>query len=153
MSPENLKYFMDHYFIVVFPFFFAGSWFLVAAAVSSVGGWYALSNRYRTRIAFDGAKWKMQSGQMRRFMNYNNVLTLGANGEGLYLACMFLFRFMHPPLFVPWREIKVRRSKGLFFEYVTFIMDAELAIPLKVRAGLAGLMRNEAGAGWPVEEI
>src|SRR6266567_3532600 len=30
---------------------------------------------------------------------------------------MFLFRFMHPPLLVPWSEIKVRRNKGWIFEY------------------------------------
>jgi hypothetical protein len=52
--------------------------------------------------------------------NYNRVLTLGASQEGLYLASMFLFRFMHPPLLVPWSEIKVRRRKGWVFEYVIF---------------------------------
>ena len=49
---------------------------------------------------------------MRWLAHYNNVLTLGASQRGLYLASMFLFRFMHPPLLVPWSEIKVRRSKG-----------------------------------------
>lgn len=84
--------------------------------------------------------------------NYNNVLTLGANRDGLYLASMFLFRFMHPPLFIPWGEIKVRRSKGWFFEYATFTMGHELAIPLRIRAKLAGRLRNEAGNCWPIEE-
>ena len=55
---------------------------------------------------------------MRWLANYNNVLTLGASQEGLYLAAMPFFRFMHPPLLVPWSNIKVRRSKGLFFEYI-----------------------------------
>jgi len=89
---------------------------------------------------------------MRWLTNYNHVLTLGASCEGLYLASMCLFRFMHPPLLIPWREIKVRKSKGWFFEYVTFSMGQELAIPLRVRAKLAGRLRKEAGNDWPFEE-
>jgi hypothetical protein len=86
--------------------------------ISFVGGWFSLARVYRTQVAFDGAKWRMRSGRMRWLANYNNLLTLGASQQGLYLASMFLFRFMHPPLLVPWSEIKVRRSKGWVFEYV-----------------------------------
>jgi hypothetical protein len=89
---------------------------------------------------------------MRRLANYNRVLTIGVNPQGLYLATMFLFRFMHPPLLVPWSEIKVQRSKGWMFEYVTLTLGHELAIPLRVRARLAAKMRESAGTYWPVEE-
>jgi hypothetical protein len=58
----------------------------------------------------------------------------------------FLFRFMHPPLLIPWSEIKVRRSKGWFFEYVTFTMGHELAIPLRIRGKVAAKLRDVAGA-------
>ena len=40
---------------------------------------------------------------------------------------VFLFRFMHPPLLVPWSEIRVRSKKGWVFEYVIFTMGHELA--------------------------
>jgi hypothetical protein len=59
--------------------------------------------------------------------------------EGLYLASMFLFRFMHPPLLIPWSEIKVRRQKGWVFEYVIFTLGHERAIPLRIRAKSAQL--------------
>jgi hypothetical protein len=104
-------------------------------------------------VPFNGAKWRMQSGQMRWLANYNNVLTIGASPEGLYLASMFLFRFMHPPLLVPWSEIKVRRKKGWVFEYVIFTMGHELAIPLRIRVKLAERLRESAGTCWPIEEI
>jgi hypothetical protein len=84
--------------------------------------------------------------------NYNNVLTLGVNQQGLYLASMFLFRFMHPPLLVPWSEIKVRRSKGWVFECVILTMGHDLAIPLPIRAKLTAKLRASAGNAWPVEE-
>jgi hypothetical protein len=111
----DLQHWIDQHpsaFAAILPIYFLCLWFLVGAIISFIGGWFSLAKVYRTRVPFDGAKWRMQSGQMRRLTNYNNVLTLGVSPEGLYLASMFLFRFMHPPLLVPWSEIKVSRNKG-----------------------------------------
>jgi hypothetical protein len=85
-------------------------------------------------------------------VNYNHALTFGAGPEGFYMASMFLFRFMHPPLLVPWSEIRVQRTQGWMFEYVTLTMGHELAIPLRLRAALAAQLREAAGNHWPVEE-
>jgi hypothetical protein len=140
------------WFVVIFPVYFLTLWLLVSASLSYVGGWYSLARVYRALLPFNGAKWGMQSGKMRWLANYNNILTLGVNQEGLYVATMFLFRFMHPPLLVPWSEVRVRRSKGWFFEYVTFTMGHELAIPLRIRGNLAVKLQGAAGNHWPVEE-
>jgi hypothetical protein len=151
----NLQRLIDQHpsvFVVIFPIYFLFLCLLVGAAIGFVGGWFSLARVYRTRVPFDGAKWGMQSGQMRWLANYNNVLTIGVSPQGLYLASMFLFRFMHPPLLVPWSEIKVRRSTGWFFEYVTFTLGHELAIPLRIREKLAAKLRDSAGNCWPVEE-
>jgi hypothetical protein len=156
MSPDNFQRFIDHHpaaFAAIFPVYFVTLWLLIGAIISYTGGWHSLSKIYRTQVPFSGAKWRGQSGQMRRLTNYNRVLTLGASQEGLYLACMFLFRFMHPPLLIPWSEIKVRRTKGWVFEYVIFTLGHELAIPLQIRLKLAERLRNEAGNSWPVEEV
>jgi small-conductance mechanosensitive channel len=151
----NLQRLIDQHpsvFAAIFPIYFLCLWLLVGATISVIGGWFSLAKVYRTRVAFNGAKWRMQSGQMRWLANYNNVLTLGVSQQGLYLASMFLFRFMHPPLLVPWSEIKVLRSKGWVFEYVIFTMGHELAIPLRIREKLAAKLRESAGNYWPVEE-
>ena len=151
----NLQHWIDQHQAVVaaiFPIYFLCLWFLVGAVISVIGGWFSLAKVYRTRVPFDGAKWRGQSGQMRWLANYSNVLTLGASPEGLYLASMFLFRFMHPPLLIPWSEIKVRRKKGWVFEYVIFTMGYELSIPLRIRAKLAAKLKDSAGKYWPVEE-
>ena len=119
ISPDNFQRFIDQHpslFAAIFPVYFITLWFLVGTTNSFVGGWFSLSRTYRTVVPFNGAKWNMQSGRMRWLANYNNVLTLGASQEGLYLACMFLFRFMHPPLLIPWSEINVQREKGWVFE-------------------------------------
>jgi hypothetical protein len=152
----NLQHLIDQHpaaFAAVFPTYFLCLWFLVASVVSFVGGWFSLARLYRTRVPFIGSKWREQSGQMRCLTNYNRVLTLGTSQEGLYLASMFLFRFMHPPLLIPWSEIKVRRKKGWAFEYVIFTMGHELAIPLRIREKLAAKLRDSTGCNWPVEEV
>jgi len=151
----NLQHWIDQHssaFAAIFPIYFLCLWVPVAAIISLVGGWFSLAKVYRTRVPFDGTKWRMQSGRMRWLANYNNVLTIGASQQGLYLASMFLFRFMHPPLLVPWREIKVRRGNGWVFEYVTFTMGHELAVPLRIRDKLAAKLRESAENCWPIEE-
>lgn len=148
----NLQRLIEQHFALIFPMYFLTLWFLLGAVLSLIGGWFSLAQIYRTRVAFNGAKWRMQSGQMRWLVNYNNVLTIGANQQGLYLASMFLFRFMHPPLLVPWSEIKLRRNKGWVFEYVILTIGRELAIPLRIREKLAAKLRESAGNWWPVEQ-
>lgn len=151
----NLQRLIDQHpsvFAVIFPIYFLAVWFMVGAVLSFIGGWFSLAKVYRTQVAFNGAKWRMCSGQMRWLVNYNNVLTIGVSQQGLYFASMFLFRFMHPPLLVPWSEIKVRRSKGWVFEYVILTMGRELAIPLRIRGNLAAKLQESAGNWWPVEQ-
>jgi hypothetical protein len=89
---------------------------------------------------------------MRWWTHHNNVITAGASQEGLYLTSMFLFRFMHPPLLIPWAEVRVRRTKGWLFEYVTFTLGRELLIPLRIRGKPAEKLRKIAGARWPIED-
>jgi hypothetical protein len=112
----NLQHWIGQHptaFAAIFPIYCLSLWLLIGAIISFIGGWFSLAKVYRTRLPLDGAKCRMQSGQMRRLTNYNNVLTLGVSPEGRYLAIIFLFRFMHPPLLVPWSEIRVRRKEGL----------------------------------------
>jgi len=138
---------------LIIPVYLVLVWLLVGAHVSWIGGWSALARVYRAQVPFVGTKWTRQSAQMRWLMNYNNVLTTGVNAQGLYLATMVLFRFRHPPLVIPWSDIKVRRRKGWIFEYVILTMGREIEIPLKIRKSLAEKLRAAAGASWPVEEV
>jgi hypothetical protein len=155
VSSGTLQRFIDQHpslFAAIFPVYFLTLWLGAGAIISCIGGWFALSKLYRAQVQFGGATWGRQSGRMRWLTNYNNVLTLGASRDGLYLAMNFLFRFMHPPLLIPWAEIKVRKSTGWFFEYVTFTMGGEMEVPLRIRAKVAERLKNQAGNDWPVEE-
>ncbi len=145
--------FMQHYFFFVFPIFFVCLWLFICAMISYAGGWSSLAQVFRAQFPFTGTKWRLQSGRMRWAIGYNNCLDIGADPLGLYLAVFPFVRFMHPPLLIPWSQIKVRRGKSwLWGESVTFTLGFEAAVPLRVSGNLAARLRSSAGSSWPVEE-
>jgi hypothetical protein len=95
-----------------FPVLFGCAWFGVIALLSTIGGWRSLAENYRVPGDFElnpAERFRFKSVQMRGHaflpVNYGNSVTVGITARGLYLAPMILFRFMHPPLLIPWREI------------------------------------------------
>jgi len=63
--PVNLQHWIDQHptaFAAIFPIYFLSLWLLIGAIISFIGGWFSLAKVYRTRLPFDGAKWRMQSG-------------------------------------------------------------------------------------------
>jgi len=145
---------IDRHFAAVFPIYFVLLWLGIAALISYIGGWRALSKSFRAGEPFVGTKRYFQSGQMRWLVGYGNCLTVGANSDGLYLGILFLFRFVHPPLFIPWSEVSVRTKQNwLLGERVTFALGREAAIPLTIRGRLIGKLKAAAGNGWPLEAI
>lgn len=158
MLPMQLQTWIDQhptlFWTIVFPAYFVGLWLTVCAAVSYIGGWQTLANRFRMHDIFNGAKWSMQSGQMRWLVSYGNCLTVGANPEGLFIRTMFLFSFLHPPLFIPWSEIAIRRRRfWIFGESYTLRLGRPAYIPLTIRGGLARKLKREGGVSWPNEEV
>lgn len=126
---------------------------LVSAVISFIGGWTTLAKRFRLGQPFVGEKWRGQSAQMRWIAGYGNCLTLGCSPQGLYLAIMPLFRFRHPPLLIPWDEVKISRARILFFQYVRFGLGRDLDVPLYLRPRLADRLQRAAGNHWPIEEV
>jgi hypothetical protein len=107
----NLQHWIDQHptaFAAIFPIYFLSLWLLIGAIISFIGGWFSLAKVYRTRLPFDGAKWRMQSGQMRWLTNYNNVLTNAWSQPG-----GFVFG-QHVPLsiYAPSAACSVERDQG-----------------------------------------
>jgi len=141
---------MNQNFPVVFPFFFVGMWIIAGYWVALTSGWRLLAKRFRLQGIFTGRKWTMQSARMRWFSQYNNVLTVGADTAGLFMAPLFLFRAGHPPLFVPWSEItSVRETRFLFIKFVEMRLGQVEEIPFRIRASLAAKIQAAAGSEWP----
>lgn len=134
----------------VFPVYFVALWCFVCVLVSYIGGWTALARGFRCRSIFVGERWRFQSAAMRFGAHYGNCLTVGGSDQGLYLSPMFLFRFMQPPLLIPWHEVAVaRRWQFLLVRRVRLELGRELRIPFSIHPRLADRLRLAAGDRWP----
>lgn len=139
--------------LVLFPLFWVLFWVLICVVISHVGGWRDLAGSYRSEQPRPDTVWRFQSAQMRWFMGYNNCLTVGADASGLYLAILFFFRPGHPPLFVRWEEMTLRRRKTFFVTTCEIRFRSVPDVPFTVRPRLADRLKAQAGARWPAEGI
>lgn len=87
----------------------------------------------------------MQSGIMRWTTRYGNVLTIGADSRGLYLAVLFLFRSGHPPLYIPWDGIEISERRGWMSPYVVFTFKSAAGVHLTVSKDLGLRVAREGG--------
>lgn len=149
-----MQHWFDDYFLYVFPFFFVALWLFVTYLIALAGGWRLLAQRFRSQGPFAGWKRRMRSARMRGTVQYNNVLTIGADVSGLFIVPMFLFRAWHPALLIPWMEVTVRGStRILFFRYVELRLGRSENIPLWISASLASELEAAAGSNWPPEQV
>ena len=101
-------------------------WMVVCKLIAAAGGWRTLSQNYRAVSVFDGQKLWLKSIGMRKWTNYSNCITVGANKYGLYLSVLLIFRVGHPPLFFPWTDISTEAtSRRLLPDIVKFKFEPE----------------------------
>lgn len=48
-------------------------------------------------------------------VNYGNCLFVTVNEKGFRVAILFLFRFLTPPMFIPWAEVESAAKKRFLF--------------------------------------
>jgi len=112
------------FIIALFPFFFAGMWCTVSLLLSAMGGWRRLAASFATRDEPCGRYFFMQSGKIG-IVNYGSCLAVHSAQSGLYLSVWLPFRIGHPPLFIPWQEVRNATTlRFLWFERVMFDVGA-----------------------------
>jgi hypothetical protein len=77
-------------------------------------GWRTLAARFRHEFNESVRISGWYSARMRWGCHYNNALKVGVNSEGLSLATMVILP-QHPPLLIPWSEIRVMRRTKVFW--------------------------------------
>ena len=106
--------------LFLFPLFFVGMWCAALLVLSRIGGWHRLAESFPVRGEPSGRRFGMQSAKVGS-VSYNNCLTLYTSTEGLYLSVWLLFRFGHPPLFIPWGDLhNAATRRFLWVESVVF---------------------------------
>lgn len=92
-------------FFVVFPLFWLG-------IVGLIGrfGWGPLAAAYPADDwPEEGYKVSAQSARIGA-ASYSNTMQAMARPEGLYLRPIWLFRFGHDPVFIPWGDVVERQT-------------------------------------------
>lgn len=114
--------------IPLIPLFFVAIWLLIITMLSHLGGWSELARQYREPPGQEReslAYFPMASaGLWRPWMplpvSYNNCLVVDVARAGVHLRTWRIFRFLHPPLFIPWTAMeRLQPGRFLFFPTLT----------------------------------
>lgn len=101
--------------------FFAVMWFGVSGLLAHLSGWSSMATRWRAPEDLAGERLRMQSASIgfRYFpVGYGSCLTVTVSERGLGLRLWFIFRFLSPPLFIPWSQVaSVKEQRLLFFRH------------------------------------
>lgn len=101
-----------------FPLFVVG-WFVASGMGALLSGWRSLSERFSAPAEVAGERFRFVSGSMGWVpwfpISYSNCLFLTVGEAGMALSLFLLFRFLSPPLFIPWAQVEsVEKKSGLF---------------------------------------
>jgi hypothetical protein len=92
---------------------FLAIWVVTIVGISWLSGWKSLARVYpENALPAGGETFRFQTCRMRYGARYGSCVTFGADTRGLHLSVLFLFRFGHPPLFIPWSEVSASGGPG-----------------------------------------
>ncbi|MDC0175455.1 hypothetical protein OAJ60_00825 [Planctomycetaceae bacterium] len=128
------------------------SWFAIVGLLSFFGGWNRLARVYRDDMSemTIGHRWGMQSLSLRGWCGYNNCIVIEVTERGLKVRPWFIMRPGHPPLFLPFDEMimaKSRKMLGVQLKQVR--MQKEPGISLDFRGTLVDGICARMGDVWP----
>jgi hypothetical protein len=129
--------------------FFITMWCGISVVIARTGGWADLAVRYRLEGPFRGRKWHFRSAGFGQWTSYGGVLTVGANSRGLYLAVMPLFRVGHPPLFIPWEDVRKTASHRLWMFGAPLDLGTVAPVTVTFYWGLVRKLEAEIGREIP----
>ncbi|MCB0034284.1 MAG: hypothetical protein KDE51_09705, partial [Anaerolineales bacterium] len=135
-------------FLIVFPLF----WSTIVFMISLLGGWATIAERYPYREPLNPKCFSLQSGILRYMMNYNGVLKICVDDEGLYFSVLFLFRPGHTPFFVPWEEIEGQVRQHFFYKVVDFRFAQTPTIPFYIYKRSADKIVEASNGRWAYKE-
>ena len=120
---------------------FAALWCAICYLVSFFTGWFALARRFRKQSDPYGeirsAGPFFYTVYMRFWSHYSSVIRLTAASDALYLSVLTVFRIGHPPLRIPWDEIKLSWTKHFLFTYLMLTLGNEEKVPLRIPLRMA----------------
>jgi len=118
--PEELTPAEPIFWIILVPFGIY-MFFAVTLGLALIGGWRKLAGEFRAPKNFaEGQLFKRQSGSVGA-SNYSRVLRIRVSPQGLFLACPFPVHLTHPPILIPWSQIKAVRQKRILWRTISYL--------------------------------
>ena len=146
------------HFWLLFPVFFLGLWVLISLLTSSLSGWWGLASRFSTtEHPFGDVKTAgpfLYVVYLRFWTHYSNLIRVTAAHDALYLSMLVLFRIGHPPLRIPWNEIRFSTTTYFFRRYMVLTLGTTEQIPLRISQRMArnlGLAERFSTLSAPIE--
>jgi|HubBroStandDraft_2_1064218.scaffolds.fasta_scaffold198180_1 hypothetical protein len=120
---------------------FVALWCASCYLISFSAGWFALSRRFKKQSEPYGeirsAGPFFYTVYMRFWCHFTCLISLTAASDALYVSILFPFRIGHPPLRIPWDEIRFSRTKYFFRTYIALTLGNEEKIPLRIPLRMA----------------
>ena len=129
--------------------FFLAFWLLLNFTVSRLTGWARIAVHYRNPGRFPEKVWRSQTITTRWGLGYKGSTTVGADPMGVYFSFSFLFRFGHPPVFIPWGDIKITEKKTTRSKVLELRFRKTEDLPLRIFPDLGSRLAEAAGSSWP----
>jgi hypothetical protein len=143
----------DTFFSVVFPILFvvafAGFWTMLTFLFRAMSGWPGLEDRFPDQDDEALVTIRGASGVLGGHVRMKGALKLVACRNGLRVAMSRLFAPFSKPVYVPWEQIQVVRSKGVFTDFAELVFGAPQVGRLKITAGLAARLSKANPGRWP----
>jgi hypothetical protein len=140
---------LTHINPLYYAIFFLVFWLLLNFIVSRLTGWSRIAAHYRNAGGFTGKVWRFQTITTRWGMGYKGGTNVGADSRGLYISFGFLFRFEHPPLFVPWGDITITEKQISRSRMLELRFRKSEDLPVRIFAELGAHLAEAAGSNWP----
>lgn len=94
-------------------------WFTLCGLLAQLSGWRSLAGRFPAQSQVEGERFRFSSGSMEASpwfpVSYSGSLFVTVGKAGLGMSLLFLFRFLNPPLFIPWEQVESVQEKPGFF--------------------------------------
>ena len=131
---------------------FALFWIFIVWLIAQIAGWPKLVEKYPPRQPWNETCWRMQSAQLRSWANYNGVLNVCADSEGVHFATIFPFRAGNAPFSVPWVEINGRKRQRFLQTVVELRFQRVPDIPMQISVRLADQLVKASGGAWTFDD-
>jgi hypothetical protein len=111
-------------------------------------GWWSVAKHYKLQQPDFAGTWIRLSSARVGTANYNNVLRIGVNAEGLCLRLMSLFRPGHPPLFIPWADVHISPQKVWIFNYLVVTFAKAPKVRFRFDGKIGDIIAKAANRAW-----